>query len=291
MIKRIAAALICALVLTVFVSCSDVGAGAKTDVQTNAPSTAQGQADTAQSGGRDEATEDADTYAAAVTDADDAGSDTAPDVTERGALDGKIIVLDPGHGTFTQNFQEPVSPNSSETKKAFSTGTEGKYMTEADLVLKLAQMLRPMLEAEGATVYMTREDGVSISNVERAKFANELNADLAFRIHADGNDNHDVYGMSMLVPAKGTIGSELETESRKAGEIILAAMIESTGAKDRGVVERSNLTGFNWSTVPVVLVETGFMSNPDEDALLSTDAYQQKLVDGMFNGIINYFAD
>ena len=209
--------------------------------------------------------------------------------SEKGKLDGIVIVLDPGHGTFEKNFQEPISPGSDQTKKAFSTGTAGKYMSEADLVLKLALMLRPMLEADGAEVYMTREDGVSISNVERAEFANRLGADLAFRIHANGTEDPEAHGISMQIPAAGTIGEDLESKSRCAGETIHSAMIEATGAFNRGIRERSDLAGFNWSTVPVVLVEVGFMSNPEEDELLSFESYQQLLADGMYNGIIDYF--
>lgn len=55
---------------------------------------------------------------------------------------------------------------------------------------------------------------------------------------------------------------------------------------NRGVIERNDLTGFNWSKVPVVLVEMGFMSNPEEDRLLSDDNYQNKLAEGLCKGIM-----
>ncbi len=215
---------------------------------------------------------------------------TTEDETEKGRLYGLTIVLDPGHGKFSEIFQEPVAPGSQETKKAFSTGTAGSYMSEAELNLKLAKMLRPLLEAEGAAVYLTREDEYSISNVARAEFANDLEADLMFRIHADGNEDTTVHGTAMLVPSGGYIGDGLEKTSREIGETILAAMIEKTGAKNRGIRPRTDLTGFNWSRVPVVLVECGFMSNPEEDALLSSESYQELLVSGMFEGILNYFS-
>jgi N-acetylmuramoyl-L-alanine amidase len=56
---------------------------------------------------------------------------------------------------------------------------------------------------------------------------------------------------------------------------------------NRGTVERSDLTGFNWSKVPVVLVEMGFMSNKEEDRLLNDDSYQNKLAEGLYKGIID----
>ena len=49
------------------------------------------------------------------------------------------------------------------------------------------------------------------------------------------------------------------------------------------------MTGFNWSKVPVVLLEMGFMTNPEEDAKMETDEYREKIVSGIVNGLIKYF--
>ena len=59
--------------------------------------------------------------------------------------------------------------------------------------------------------------------------------------------------------------------------------------KNRGVIERKDLTGFNWSTVPVVLVEMGFLSNPEEDKKLSTDSYKDKISKSLANGVSEIF--
>ena len=59
------------------------------------------------------------------------------------------------------------------------------------------------------------------------------------------------------------------------------AVVGSTGASNRGVVQRSDLTGFNWADVPAVLVETGFMTNPTESSRLKTGAYQQRVALGL----------
>ena len=67
-------------------------------------------------------------------------------------------------------------------------------------------------------------------------------------------------------------------------------LVEQTGAKDRGVVNRTDLVGFNWSEVPVVLVEMGFMTNPEEDARMENPEYQQLLVNGMTAAIIEWFS-
>ena len=76
--------------------------------------------------------------------------------------------------------------------------------------------------------------------------------------------------------------------SKKQASIMLKHLIESTNAKKSygtGLVPRTDLTGFNWSKTPVVLIEMGFMSNPTEDQKLASDSYQKKLVNGMVKGI------
>ena len=62
----------------------------------------------------------------------------------------------------------------------------------------------------------------------------------------------------------------------------------ATGAESDGIFKRDTYTGLNWSTVPCILVEMGFMSNPEEDMLLNDPDYQQKLVEGMVEGICNW---
>ena len=58
---------------------------------------------------------------------------------------------------------------------------------------------------------------------------------------------------------------------------------------NRGVITRTDQTGFNWSKVPIMTVEMGFLSNPDEDRLLSTAEYQEKLAYALYLGIVNCF--
>ncbi len=206
-------------------------------------------------------------------------------------LDTKIICVDPGHGVTDLREQEPYSPYSSETKQAFVGGTAGRNQTEEELNLAVGLQLKELLEAQGADVIMTRTTHESdMTNYKRALLANEENADLCIRIHADGSDDPSVYGMSMLVP----YGTQLATQdivepSRVAGEYVLQAAVAATGAKNNGIVQRSNLTGFNFAEVPTILIEMGFMSNAEEDALMETEAYQKKLAQGICDGILQYF--
>lgn len=206
-------------------------------------------------------------------------------------LKDKVICVDAGHGLNSFNKQEPIAPNSSQTKIAFASGTRGKNQTEEELNLSVALKLETELKALGASVHMTRTTHESdMTNIDRAEFANKLKADVSVKIHADGIENSDAHGVSMLVPSNQYIkNQELCDKSKKIGETILGEVVKTTGAANRGVVLRTDLTGFNWTKVPVVLLEMGFMTNPEEDEKMETEEYQQKIVDGIVNGLLLYF--
>ena len=207
-----------------------------------------------------------------------------------GSLTGFTICLDPGHGIASASKQEAVSPKSSETKPAYVSGAVGNSQTEEEVNLAVAEKLKAKLEADGATVIMTRTTHeATVSNIERAEMANEAGANLCVRIHADGSDNKSIHGISVLVPEGNLLGTPAIVEpSRSAGEAVHDALIAATGAEDHGIVVRTDLTGFNWSEVPVILVEMGFLSNDEEDAKLATDEYREILAEGMHQGIRNW---
>lgn len=91
----------------------------------------------------------------------------------------------------------------------------------------------------------------------------------------------------MLVPSKRGYASEINELGRKYGDILLREMVASANMNNRGIVEREDMTGFNWSKVPVVLVEMemGFLSNTEEDKLLNTEEYGIKIVKGLTEGV------
>lgn len=207
---------------------------------------------------------------------------------ERGLLDGVVIGIDPGHQAHANNDKEPVSPGSSETKAKVASGTQGvkTRVPEYEVNLQVGLLLREALEAQGATVYMTRDtNDIDISNVERATMMNELNADVVLRLHCNGSTNQSVSGIGLYVKSSGE-GAEV---SRAICDPLLAAMGEATGARTEDVHVRDIYSGLNWSTVPSILVEMGYMSNPEEDERLCSDEYQLLLVHGMTQGLIDYF--
>ena len=202
-------------------------------------------------------------------------------------LTGVKIGIDPGHQRKANSAKEPVAPGSSTKKAKVSTGTYGRTTKTSEYVrvLEIAKVLKSELEAQGAQVYMTREThDVNISNIERAKMMNELGVDLVLRIHCDGASVQSAKGITLYVPKSGSVAAD----SYRAAKLILPAMISQTGAKSRGVKKSNDYTGLNWSTVPSILVECGFMTNPTEDRKLADPKYQLKLATGMVEGIAQY---
>jgi N-acetylmuramoyl-L-alanine amidase len=188
-----------------------------------------------------------------------------------------LICLDPGHGTAPEIGRqfEPIGPGSAQLKIKDPGGAAG----EAPVALAIARRTRTLLRARGFRVAMTRDGaGYRGGNRERARFCNARGAALMLRIHADGSSDSRTRGVATLVPAlRRGWTDDVYGASGRAGRLLQRELVAATGARDLGVVERSDLTGFNWSDVPVVLVETGFLSNPREASLLRSAAYQQRL--------------
>lgn len=209
-------------------------------------------------------------------------------------LEGRIICLDPGHCVTEEagkGYWEPVSPLSDETKPRYLSGTRGASLTEEQLNLQVALKLRDALEALGAEVVMTREvSEISLPNTERCRIANESGADVHVHIHADGSESTSANGVSVLIPDGDLLGTpSIVEESARLGQLMVDCVSEATGAKNRGTVPRSDLTGLNFSEIPSVFIEMGFMTNPEEDALLSSGEYQDKIVAGMANSLMDWY--
>jgi len=195
-----------------------------------------------------------------------------------------LICLDPGHGTIPAigRQTEPIGPGSTQRKIKDGGGTGG----EAPVALAIALRTRAILARDGYRVAMTRTGPTYAGgNIERARFCNVRHAALMIRIHADGATSSSLNGIKTLVPAlhRGWT-DDIYAASRRAAVKVQAAVIRQTGARNLGLLQRSDLTGFNWANVPAILVETGFMTNPRERRLLQSSSYQLKIARGLASG-------
>jgi N-acetylmuramoyl-L-alanine amidase len=203
------------------------------------------------------------------------------------------VVVDPGHDLRGNPDTEPIGPGSSTRKIKDGGGTRGVVsgLSEAELNMRVSLRLRTLLKRAGVRVVMTRTKtaGTSMGNIARASIANRAKAKLFLRIHADGHADRSVRGSHVLHPAlRRGWTDDVYGPSRRAARVVLSELVRALGFPDRGLTERSDFTGFNWSNVPVILVEMGFMTNPTDDRLLATAAYQRRAALGLCRGTLRF---
>lgn len=218
---------------------------------------------------------------------------TVPPTDTTPASNGHIVAIDAGHQRQGNYDKEPLGPGSSEMKAKVSSGTTGRYTGVYEYVVNLdvSLLLRDELESRGYQVVMIREThDVNISNSERAAIANNSGAEIFVRIHCNGVDDSSVKGALTMSPTSsnpyvGNISSQCERLSR----LVVDEYCAATGFKNKGIQYVDNMSGINWSTIPVTIVEMGFMTNPDDDAMLVDPNMQVTMAEGIANGIDAYF--
>lgn len=184
----------------------------------------------------------------------------------------KVIVIDAGHGG----------------KDPGTIGFSGNY--EKDINLEISKKLKEKLKSSGYKVILTRDVDEYVDNLLRAKLSNKKRARVFISIHGNAMENNNsTNGIQVLYyPSKGsTIGDLNNTE---LAQIMMNSLINGTGANDKGIVEREDLIVLNQTKMPAIIIECGFLSNENEEKLLLTEDYQNKIVDSIIDGLEEYFS-
>lgn len=199
------------------------------------------------------------------------------------ALAGKVIVIDPGHGCYKTDSATELDVG--------NVGPTG--LLEKDVDLAASMYLKAYLQSSGATVIMTRNKDVGVMTLtSRADVANEANADLFISVHCNASTSDSTksgaityyFGGSTTTPVSTTLLAK-----RKALAIdINNGLSAETGAGNLGIGSDS-FTVLVKTTMPSALVEIGYITNPEEEALMATTEYQDLCGKGIYKGILNYF--
>lgn len=182
----------------------------------------------------------------------------------------RVIVIDPGHGG-----RDPgaISPNG---------------IKEKDLNLIMSLKLEAALKALGYNVVMTRSTDVALDLYGRPALANEINADIFVSMHANSTTNNAVSGIEVLY-CPATTGSKKTVDQYPLARMVMDEILKNTGGKERGVIKRPDLVVLNRTNMPAILIETGFLSNANEEKLITNESYQNNMTQGIINGINQYF--
>lgn len=196
----------------------------------------------------------------------------------------KTIFLDPGHG-------------------GRDSGAYYYGIAEKDLNLQVSRKLRKRLEELGYTVLTSRDSDVDVDFVtERSRMANKTNADFFISIHfnATGNDTTLNLGIQTYsykeeagYPSKINQywhnNPDRMSESNRLAADLHSSLLAETGARDAGLLQ-ATFAVLRETAKPAVLLELGYMDNPEENQRIRSEQYQDKLVEGIIKGIQKYYA-
>ncbi|WP_017620736.1 N-acetylmuramoyl-L-alanine amidase [Nocardiopsis gilva] len=220
--------------------------------------------------------------------------------TSKGPLADMTVVIDPGHNGGNEDAPDEINklvPAGPSKKECDTVGAEsnGGYAEHA-FTWDFSQRLADRLEAEGATVVLTRDDdkGVGPCINERAKIGNDAEADAAISIHADGGPASG-RGFHLIAPGEVEgFTEDIVEPSRQLAKDVRAAYREGSGlpyadylAED-GLDERTDLGGLNLSTVPKVFLEAGNMRNPADAKKLADEEWREEAAGAVAEGIARY---
>ena len=194
-------------------------------------------------------------------------------------VSNKVVIVDAGHGTPDEGAES-------------SSGT-----TEAEINLKISLKLQQLLEQSGCTVLLTRSDENAIYDAESSSIREKKISDMHNRVKIGNNSSADIFVSIHLNKIEQSQYDGWQTFYKKGNEDskTLATMIQNnlnnTISKENNRIPAQLNTVYlmKYVEIPITIVECGFLSNPEEEKLLQTDEYQNRLAWGIYNGINDYF--
>ncbi|MEU4821536.1 N-acetylmuramoyl-L-alanine amidase [Actinomadura citrea] len=215
------------------------------------------------------------------------------------SLDGKVIVIDPGHNGGNADHPSEINRQvkiGNGSKACDTTGTETRAgYAEHAFTWDVSKRLAGILKSRGAKVSLTRKDDRSVGPcvTERAALGNRLKADAALSIHADGAAASG-HGFHIIEPLSIGRNSEMVNGSAELGEALRNAYHEGTGIPysnylgKKAIDRRDDLGGLNMSTVPKVFIECGNMQNKGDADKLSSASFRQRIAESLAAGFQAY---
>lgn len=198
---------------------------------------------------------------------------------QRGSLIGKLIVIDPGHGTINGNgISDPGA-----------IGPTG--ITEREVVMDISNRLAAILTEKGARVMLTRTGpSTTMTLDDRVRLANSANADLFISVHANASLNPNVNGTSTYyyAPANDPVLGPQRLQRVRLARLVQESMVAHGGRQDLGIIQ-SSFKVIRETNMPSILVETAFITNPTEEKLLADPAFRARIARGIAEGIERYY--
>ncbi|PGL67670.1 N-acetylmuramoyl-L-alanine amidase CwlD [Bacillus sp. AFS055030] len=194
-------------------------------------------------------------------------------------LDGKVIVLDAGHG----------GPDG---------GASGGDVIEKVVALSITNKLRDYLQGQGATVIMTRDGDYDLAEDGMKGYSRRKSVDLRKRVEIINGSNADLYISIHLNSLPRTSSKGAQTffygsliENERFAKYVQAELRESLNNTHRLAKIINHVYLMKYAKVPGALVEVGFLSNYEESQQLRDDEYQDKLAAAIYRGVIRYYTD
>lgn len=206
------------------------------------------------------------------------------------------LLSNPGDQTISIKAVRNENVNPQEITVVVDAGHGGKdpgavagNIREKDINLSTALKLRDALMAKGYNVIMTRDADVFVDLYKRAAIANENNADLFISIHANATLSTAITGLEVYyTPAMQS--DKKVYDQYPFAKLVYDNILASTGREGRGV-RQGKFVVIRETSMPAVLVELGYMTNPSELSLISTDVYQNQAVNGIVNAVDKYIRE